>query len=591
MKRQIAALLFTLILLCLSEAWAEDLYVAQANTGAADATSCANARIYTWFNTAANWGGGAGEIDPGDTVHICGTITVAANTTIFEFQTSGTAGNVITLKFEPGAILESPRFPYGSFGTDGGAIDLKAMSHILIDGGATCGVVAGVEVPIGNCNGIIRTTDSGTNLTYTATTSGTGTLGIYSFGGSPTDVEIKNVAVSMYQRVDANDNGHAADGFYSIGILSDRAAVTDLRIHHNRVEHNARGIQIGLENVNGDDLKIYDNYMSDQTWGINIGGFGLDTFTTSVLIYGNEVTDWMEWVSPSGAYHANGIFIFHNCGDVDYRVHCYIGSPDSVIYNNYIHGDLTGEFSGASASGFIQVSSASLFTIFNNVIIGSSSVIAESIGVGNGVYLLGCAQRVPTDCGGGIGIYNNTIDYLGANGTCIGPTTETPNTMTNNIFMNGCNGISSPYTVDDTLVLSDYNIGYNLNNNVWWGGYPPFTTKTFAQWQASPYFKDLHSLYSDPLLDANYRPGTGSPAINIGLTLTSICTGQPNPGLGALCYDKDGLSRPQGSAWDVGAYEFPGRRIDLNINLRRTALDADDLPDPVTPEAYALVHY
>jgi hypothetical protein len=51
-------------------------------------------------------------------------------------------------------------------------------------------------------------------------------------------------------------------------------------------------------------------------------------------------------------------------------------------------------------------------------------------------------------------------------------------------------------------------------------------------------------------------PNAGSPVIAAGTNLYSLCNGQANPGLGALCLDAVGVARPSSGAWDVGAYVF-----------------------------------
>jgi hypothetical protein len=121
----------------------------------------------------------------------------------------------------------------------------------------------------------------------------------------------------------------------------------------------------------------------------------------------------------------------------------------------------------------------------------------------------------------------------------------------NNIFTYPLRGI----VIDgsSTLTNSDYNDFYGLpaNNamyyNAWYG--------TLAAWIAGTGF-DAHSITSNPKLNANGQPPAGSPVLGAGANLYSICNGQANPGLGALCYDKVGTARSSSSAWDMGAYQF-----------------------------------
>jgi len=57
--------------------------------------------------------------------------------------------------------------------------------------------------------------------------------------------------------------------------------------------------------------------------------------------------------------------------------------------------------------------------------------------------------------------------------------------------------------------------------------------------------RDQTSITDDPLLDAEYVPIAGSPAIDAGTAA------------GAPDHDFDGAPRPQGAAHDIGAYEAP----------------------------------
>jgi len=59
--------------------------------------------------------------------------------------------------------------------------------------------------------------------------------------------------------------------------------------------------------------------------------------------------------------------------------------------------------------------------------------------------------------------------------------------------------------------------------------------------------EETGSVATDPLLDAEYIPGAGSPAIDAGLDLATI-------GI-TLMADYNGVARPQGAAYDIGAFE------------------------------------
>ena len=59
--------------------------------------------------------------------------------------------------------------------------------------------------------------------------------------------------------------------------------------------------------------------------------------------------------------------------------------------------------------------------------------------------------------------------------------------------------------------------------------------------------EETGSILDDPLLDAEYVPGAGSPAIDTGVDPATL-------GI-TLMTDYNGVARPQGAAYDIGAFE------------------------------------
>ena len=103
---------------------------------------------------------------------------------------------------------------------------------------------------------------------------------------------------------------------------------------------------------------------------------------------------------------------------------------------------------------------------------------------------------------------------------------------------------------------------YNLYSLDGFSSSTPFYANgsyTFANYQSHVGGAGEANSTNPATSNVNYTTGKlilGSGAIGAGTNLYSTCNGQPNPGLGALCFDAAGVARPSSAAWDIGAYQY-----------------------------------
>ena len=192
----------------------------------------------------------------------------------------------------------------------------------------------------------------------------------------------------------------------------------------------------------------------------------------------------------------------------------------TTVRNNYIYGN------GPEEAG-IFVEASKNIKILNNVLVNNNR---------RGVFVSGSDQTK---------IYHNTIvgqqgiagiDVIARNGV-----NSTNTTIRNNIISGGT-GTYDLRISGGTGNTSNYNDIYRSAGAIFNNG----SNKTFAQWQAAGF--DLNSTSANPnFVTASgdvYTLGTSSPGRDTGTTLADVTD------------DYAGTARPQGVAYDMGAYEF-----------------------------------
>ena len=496
---------------------ATDLYIAQTATGGSTGADCSDALPYTFFNKSSNW---PSPIGPGTTVHICGTITAPAGAGAFlTFQGSGVSGNPITLKFENGAVLAAPYFA----GT--GAINTGGHNYITIDGN--------------NLQGTIENTLSGTSgaacLGGPCAFQPDYSYGIYCLmGGSNLTIQNLNI-IDMYIHASASDE----NGQDSYGINCGNG--NNIVISGNVIHDMKWAISAGVGGGTWAGFQVSGNTISNADHGVyfNVGG---GSEQGPVNIFGNDIQCGSNWDDAAGGNHHDNIHISAVAG-----INTLLGVS---IYNNYLHGD-----PGANTTSYFftfpDAGDEGPINIFNNVFVDTSATNFTTNG------FVRCVTAV-------CNFYNNTTFAVANNNgqgqPNAGETDVAGSTRYNNIIV-GATGIGfingGPNTADynnfyqccgNSPKMSSIGVG-DIGGIVFYTSLPAWQTAGF----------DAHGTVGNPLLNSSSNPpyqltSSKSAAWQTGKNLTSMCSGQPNPGLGALCFDKLGVARPATGPWDMGAY-------------------------------------
>ena len=565
----------------------QDIYIAQSAAGGNTGADCADALVYSFFNSSANWASSftGGKISPGTTVHLCGTITGTntANTNILRTQGAGTSGSPITIHFENGAIVQSPACT-GASGA-GGCIYLN-NAYITLNGGTNGTVENTSDGNSGNGNCLIGTC----TVQQAATTA-------VEVNGANDIVENLNVSHMCMHTFQAADNFF----FQPCGGIQVDSGGSGALVTQNTVDNAATGIGGGANS-----LEISYNTMTAVNHAITLGT--VSSVFTGNKIHNNDVSQEWVWDATDNSYHHNGIIIE------------VVGTggqfPGLQIYDNYFHGlwsndNIYGDSHVTNAifldSNGVADSIPNAYIVRNilefdvsNCVVSGSGTCPHGVGHAldyptNGFVNAGGCNATPCSPPNLSLVANNTM--IGTSGPSCWNVSDISNNISveNNLCATTSGAVvawssSIPYPGSGSGVI-DYNLypgvptsnAFSIPTSTCYPalcGNPFGNVNSWTVWHNSPYFFDVHCTPTgntpgtgnscNPTLAAvalssSYRLGSGSVAIGAAVNLTSawcgtipaLCTGPPSTfGRGGA---NDGVALPSGTtAWDSGAYPVSG---------------------------------
>ena len=514
--------------------FAADIYFGPTATGGNNGADCSNAYAY---NDATNGIDGTGTASwvAGNTLHLCGGIWSGSSGQQWVVtKASGAPGNVITIKFETGAILSAP------YHSVNGAI-LIQNSYITIDGGT---------------NGIVQNTTNGTNGSPNCITAPCSTQqpSIFVRINSGSNIELKNLTLSDIYVHDSiyNDNDISGDTTYGLYSLGN----SNITVDHNTC-HDAKC----CFTLWGTSAVISYNTAYNTNWEV---GSGIIVPVTGLQINNNLFTQSCAWYTTSGKYHLNNVHLFPNGGTGNYS--------GVVIYNNHFAG---GCLLGAQTAHLFLEGGFTGLQIFNNLFDNQNGgtpynfppIWLQSLNAGVTWPITNPLIVNNTFIGSA---YATTWDFMydkgdpGVSGL----------TFQNNVVTGARTMVAMAITggggASNFAANGMNNNAYDATNNG--GSGNPFSYNgtaytTFALYKAGlPVGSGQESAsIIEPLatlaINSDGTLQAGSPVIGLGLNLTSLGitaldTGAPQTfGVSGSC-GVGCVARPGGGAWDAGAYQF-----------------------------------
>ena len=319
-----------------------------------------------------------------------------------------------------------------------------------------------------------------------------------------------------------------------------------------------RGGAVAMNPNNETGWRIVANDMSCPNGNDQAGCLDLAT-EVSIAIYGNNIHHVGTNLKPGNVtalYHGVYISEFNHGVDFGWNTIAYVQgcrglqqhvNTGSSSYDLHIHDNIIHD---TQCDGIVMTTvdpSKGTVELYNNLIYnaGTGPANAENTGAWNCMAIEGYDPNGYGPGSGVVEVYNNTMydcgnwthpPYGESEGMLLWSNEGNPKKslrLRNNILYGST---ASPYC-DDSICS-----GVTGSNNIFYGnGAPPANPNIQASLNVDPRLTRLSM--SNP----DFHLQNASPAINAGATIAGLAT------------DFDGVARPQGAAFEIGAYEYlPG---------------------------------
>jgi parallel beta-helix repeat protein len=319
----------------------------------------------------------------------------------------------------------------------------------------------------------------------------------------------------------------------------------------------------GIRAAVSDFVTIKNNYChNNYRWGIFTG------FTDDILIENNSCSFsedehgiYLSNSSDRAIIRNNHSFNNNGCG-IHMNGDISMGG-DGIISNAVVEGNIIHD-NGYGGGSAINMDGVQDSEIFNNLIYNNHATGIAMYQIDGG------------DASKNNKVYNNTVIQPSDGRWCIiSVNGSTGNTLHNNILINhhSFRGSISVDAASMTGFVSDYNVLVNRlsdddgNSNM-----------TLSQWQGMGY--DTHSMLADPenqifvdYPNNDFHLLQNAQAVDAGTGLV----------LPTVFEDLDNISRPQGSGFDIGCYEFTNATSVVVENFPETFQLFQNYPNPFNP--------